>query len=37
MRWEQGKKQMARIYVPKLLAAAWQALRSGHPKGAFVF
>ena len=36
MRWEQGRKQMARSYVPRLLAAAWQELRAGRPRHAFL-
>jgi hypothetical protein len=36
MRWEQGKRQLARRYVPKLLAAAWQELRAGCPSRAFL-
>lgn len=36
MRWEQGKKQMALAYVPRLLAAAWQKLRAGRPRRAFL-
>lgn len=36
-RWEQGRKQMARRYVPKLLLASWQELRAGNPRHAFIF
>lgn len=31
IRWEQGKKKMARHYVPKLLFKAWKELLSGKP------
>jgi cellulose synthase/poly-beta-1,6-N-acetylglucosamine synthase-like glycosyltransferase len=36
MRWEHGKRQLARRYIPKLLAAAWQELRLGRPGRAFL-
>jgi cellulose synthase/poly-beta-1,6-N-acetylglucosamine synthase-like glycosyltransferase len=36
MRWEQGRKQMARSYIPRLLAAGWQELRTGRPRRAFL-
>jgi cellulose synthase/poly-beta-1,6-N-acetylglucosamine synthase-like glycosyltransferase len=36
MRWEQGKIQAARIYIPRLLATAWQELYSGHPRRGFI-
>lgn len=35
-RWEHGRKQMAQRYIPKLLAAAMQSLRTGHPRRAFL-
>jgi 1,2-diacylglycerol 3-beta-glucosyltransferase len=35
-RWEQGRKRMARTYLPKLLAAAWRELRMGRPRRAFL-
>lgn len=31
MRWEQGRKQMAQRYVPKLLFKAWKELLAGRP------
>jgi cellulose synthase/poly-beta-1,6-N-acetylglucosamine synthase-like glycosyltransferase len=31
MRWEQGKKQIARSYVPKLFLEAWKELWAGRP------
>ncbi len=36
-RWEQGKTQLARSFVPKLLHCAWRELRAGHPKRALLF
>lgn len=36
MRWEQGKKQAARTYIPRLLAISLQELLSGHPSRAFL-
>jgi cellulose synthase/poly-beta-1,6-N-acetylglucosamine synthase-like glycosyltransferase len=36
MRWEQGKKQMARSYVPKLLRVGWRELWTGRPGRAFL-
>lgn len=37
MRWEQGKKEMARIYCPQLLSAAGRELSAGHFRRAFLF
>jgi 1,2-diacylglycerol 3-beta-glucosyltransferase len=36
MRWEQGKKQLARSYVPQLLRAAWRELKAGHLRRAYL-
>jgi cellulose synthase/poly-beta-1,6-N-acetylglucosamine synthase-like glycosyltransferase len=36
MRWEQGRKQMARIYIPKLLVLAWHELRAVRLKRAVI-
>ena len=36
MRWEQGRKQLAHIYLPRLLADAWQQLRAGRIRRAFL-
>jgi cellulose synthase/poly-beta-1,6-N-acetylglucosamine synthase-like glycosyltransferase len=36
-RWESGRVDMARRYVPRLLRAAWQALRRGQIRQAYVF
>lgn len=36
MRWEQGKKQIARRYVPKLLLAAWKELWAGQSRRSFL-
>ncbi len=36
MRWERGKKQMARSYVPKLLLTAVKELWAGRPRHAFL-
>lgn len=36
LRWEHGKKQLARKYLPKLLAGALRKLFSGQPRIAFV-
>jgi cellulose synthase/poly-beta-1,6-N-acetylglucosamine synthase-like glycosyltransferase len=36
VRWERGRMEMVRQYVPKLLAAAWGALRTKHGKRAYV-
>lgn len=30
VRWERGRLEMARRYVPRLLRSAWRALRTGH-------
>ncbi len=35
-RWEQGRKQMARSYVPKLLLASWKELWAGRLGRAFI-
>lgn len=35
MRWEAGRKQMARRYVPRLLAKGWEELRAGRRRGAY--
>lgn len=36
MRWEQGKKRLARQYIPRLLAAALSEFRRGHFRKAFL-
>jgi cellulose synthase/poly-beta-1,6-N-acetylglucosamine synthase-like glycosyltransferase len=36
VRWERGRLEMVRSYVPKLLAAAWGALRTKRGKRAYV-
>lgn len=36
MRWEQGRKQMARSYVPKLLLKAWNELLGGRPRRSWI-
>ena len=37
MRWEQGRRQMAKIYNSRLLHRAWQEVRSGNLRTAFRF
>lgn len=37
IRWEQGRLEMAKRYVPRLLLAAWQGPQNHKPLPAFVF
>lgn len=37
VRWERGRMQMMRLYVPQLLRAAWQRVRQGRYGRAYLF
>jgi len=37
VRWERGRIQMMRLYVPQLLRAAWQSVRQGRYGRAYLF